>query len=309
MAKEFDIYLNNRLTECDILVYSIPYRDGLTAIHKLILESCIESYTLQKFVAMQTGSELVHHIDEMLKTCYERLSYATELDVTATFQTHYSLYSDTAGIIMSAECVETLSNLFAKAEFAMQLTAQPVMAYTGKSGGNAESSLVINAALEKDIKNSLLTVAPVVEIETSVLGTNKRSAISVSPGIDIACELTNLCYRFYNGAQAVIQMAADVLATELHYSLGEGTSAIDFSADIGDGDCSTKYEEFETAVIFVAEVVEAIRQFMHPELHSIAIGIVVDPIMKRHRLLSEMDADNLSAYDDMLLEEIDYVII
>lgn len=309
MAKEFDIYLNNRLTECDILVYSIPYRDGLTAIHKLILESCIESYTLQKFVAMQTGSELVHHIDEMLKTCYERLSYATELDVTATFQTHYSLYSDTAGIIMSAECVETLSNLFAKAEFAMQLTVQPVMAYTGKSGGNAESSLVINAALEKDIKNSLLTVAPVVEIETSVLGTNKRSAISVSPGIDIACELTNLCYRFYNGAQAVIQMAADVLATELHYSLGEGTSAIEFSADIGDGDCSTKYEEFETAVIFVAEVVEAIRQFMHPELHSIAIGIVVDPIMKRHRLLSEMDADNLSAYDDMLLEEIDYVII
>ena len=295
MAKEFDIYLNNRLTECDILVYSIPYRDGLTAIHKLILESCIESYTLQKFVAIQTGSELVHHIDEMLKTCYERLSYATELDVTATFQTHYSLYSDTAGIIMSAECVETLSNLFAKAESAMQLTAQPVMAYTGKSGGNAESSLVINAALEKDIKNSLLTVAPVVEIETSVLGTNKRSAISVSPGIDIACELTNLCYRFYNGAQAVIQMAADVLATELHYSLGEGTSAIEFSA--------------ETAVIFVAEVVEAIRQFMHPELHSIAIGIVVDPIMKRHRLLSEMDADNLSAYDDMLLEEIDYVII
>ena len=88
MAKEFDIYLNNRLTECDILVYSIPYRDGLTAIHKLILESCIESYTLQKFVAIQTGSELVHHIDEMLKTCYERLSYATELDVTATFQTH-----------------------------------------------------------------------------------------------------------------------------------------------------------------------------------------------------------------------------
>lgn len=309
MAKEFDIYLNNRLTECDILVYSIPYRDGLTAIHKLILESCIESYTLQKFVAMQTGSELVHHIDEMLKTCYERLSYATELDVTATFQTHYSLYSDTAGIIMSAECVETLSNLFTKAEFAMQLTAQPVVAYTGKFGGNAESSLVINAALEKDIKNSLLTVAPVVEIETSVLGTNKRSAISVSPGIDIACELTNLCYRFYNGAQAVIQMAADVLATELHYSLGEGTSAIEFSADIGDGDCSTKYEEFETAVIFVAEVVEAIRQFMHPELHSIAIGIVVDPIMKRHRLLSEMDADNLSAYDDMLLEEIDYVII
>lgn len=28
MAKEFDIYLNKRLTECDIIVYSIPFRDG-----------------------------------------------------------------------------------------------------------------------------------------------------------------------------------------------------------------------------------------------------------------------------------------
>lgn len=28
--KEFDIYLNKRLTECDIIVYSIPYRDRLT---------------------------------------------------------------------------------------------------------------------------------------------------------------------------------------------------------------------------------------------------------------------------------------
>ena len=68
MAKEFDIYLNNRLTECDIIVYSIPYRDGLTAIHRMILNSCIERYTLYKFVAAQTNSELVQHIDEMLKT-------------------------------------------------------------------------------------------------------------------------------------------------------------------------------------------------------------------------------------------------
>lgn len=47
MAKEFDIYLNNRLTQCDIIVYSIPYRDGLTVMNRLILETCLESYTLQ----------------------------------------------------------------------------------------------------------------------------------------------------------------------------------------------------------------------------------------------------------------------
>ena len=71
MVKEFDIYLKRRITECDLIVYSLPYRDGLTATNRIILESCIESYTLQKFVAMQFGSELVSHIDKMIKTCYE----------------------------------------------------------------------------------------------------------------------------------------------------------------------------------------------------------------------------------------------
>ncbi len=29
MVKEFDIYLKRRITECDLIVYSLPYRDGL----------------------------------------------------------------------------------------------------------------------------------------------------------------------------------------------------------------------------------------------------------------------------------------
>ena len=91
MAKEFDIYLNKRLTECDIIVYSIPFRDGLTATNRMILESCLESYTLQKFIAVETGSELVSHIDKMIKTCNERLHMASTWGIDLEFQTHYVL--------------------------------------------------------------------------------------------------------------------------------------------------------------------------------------------------------------------------
>lgn len=43
MAKEFDIYLNKRLTECDIIVYSIPFRDGFDRDEaSMILESCLD---------------------------------------------------------------------------------------------------------------------------------------------------------------------------------------------------------------------------------------------------------------------------
>ena len=49
MVKEFDIYLKRRITECDLIVYSLPYRDGLTATNRIILESCIESWRLRIF--------------------------------------------------------------------------------------------------------------------------------------------------------------------------------------------------------------------------------------------------------------------
>lgn len=309
MAKEFDIYLNNRLTECDIIVYSIPYRDGLTAIHRMILNSCIESYTLYKFVAAQTSSELVQHIDEMLKICYERLNCETEIGVSADFQTHYSLYPDTASIPISADCINILSNMFTQAESAMQLSVAPVMAYTGKSGGHAESSMIIDVDLQHEIKNSLLTIEPGISLQHSILGTEKQSILSVEANTPIVSELTNLCYRFYTAGQTMVQLASKVLATELHYSLGEGSSHIEIDATVGLGDSSTKYEAFEDAVLILSQVTEFIQQFMSPEQGTILFGFDSECILKRHRLLYEMDNDALSAYDDMTLEEIDYVII
>lgn len=309
MAKEFDIFLNKRLTECDILVYSIPYRDGLTAIHKLILESCIENYTLQKFIAVQTGSELVHHIDEMIKTCYERLNFATRLDVSASFQTHYTLYSDEAEVVLSADCIKTLSNMFAGVESALQLDVQPITAFTGKSGGNAEAAVVLDSVLEKEVKNSLLTIINPIDMDAVVIGTNKTGLLSVDAALPIHSDITNLCYRFYTGGQAVIQFAADVLETELHYSLGEGTTSITLNSEVDGGDCATKYESFESLVNILSEITEAINQIMVPDEVQVILGFEAEPILKRYRLLKEMDNNSLLEYDDMELEEIDYVII
>lgn len=113
MAKEFDIYLNKRLTECDIIVYSIPFRDGLTATNRMILESCLESYTLQKFIAVETGSELVSHIDKMIKTCNERLHMASTWGIDLEFQTHYVLNPVPTVIeIAPNDDLQTLRNMF-----------------------------------------------------------------------------------------------------------------------------------------------------------------------------------------------------
>lgn len=43
MPKEFDIFLKRHVIECDLLVYSIPYRDGISVTDRLILDAALEA--------------------------------------------------------------------------------------------------------------------------------------------------------------------------------------------------------------------------------------------------------------------------
>ena len=48
---------------------------------------------------------------------------------------------------------------------------------------------------------------------------------------------------------------------------------------------------------------------MNPNANALEIASELSAIVKRHRLLYEMDSDTLSTYDDMSLDDVDYVIL
>ena len=84
-TKQFDVYLKDRLTQCDIFVYNLSFRDGISVTNRLILEACLDYYILQKLIAVNAGSTLVAHIDEMIKTVREMLSVGQEINSSALF--------------------------------------------------------------------------------------------------------------------------------------------------------------------------------------------------------------------------------
>ena len=293
MAKEFDIYLNKRLTECDIIVYSIPFRDGLTATNRMILESCLESYTLQKFIAVETGSELVSHIDKMIKTCNERLHMASTWSIDLEFQTHYVLNPVPTVIeIAPNDDLQTLRNMFMR---------------VAKSLGEGGSRMNIDAEVRQSLKNSLLRPAAALPVDTKVRQISEQNFLTIDAPVEPSAEIVDLCYRFYTAAGTAMQIAAAVIETEIHFSLGSGESGIELSAS-ADG-TAKKYEAIQSTVEILAGITEKITQFMAPEKGGILLSAAATPILKRHRLLNEMDADTLLTYDDMALEDIDYIIL
>ena len=232
MVKEFDIYLKRRITECDLIVYSLPYRDGLTATNRIILESCIESYALQKFVAMQFGSELVSHIDKMIKTCYERLNWGTAISADAVFQTHYIMNPEASAIELAVEDIPALETMFAEAENCMILNAAPLLANIAKSLGHGHTAIAFDGGVRDTLKWGLMSQEDGIVLDAVVSGTQAIDYIKVDAPVVPGAEMVNLCYRITSTASMAMEIAALVLGTELHFSFGRAYGGMAFDAKV-----------------------------------------------------------------------------
>lgn len=308
MVKEFDIYLKRRITECDLIVYSLPYRDGLTATNRIILESCLESYTLQKFAALQLGSELVSHIDKMIKTCCERLNWNTAVDVSAVFQTHYTMNPEASVVELTVDDIPALETMFAEAESRMVLNAAPLLANVAKSLGYGQTTITLDSGVRDTLKWGLMSPTDRITLGAAVSGTQATDYIAADAPMVPGAEMVNLCYRITSAASTAMEIAALVLGTELHFSFGRAYGGIALGAKVR-GEHMQKYEIAENNLRILAGVTESIRQFAATGGTAVDIAANASTILKRHRLLAEMDADELSEYDDMTLDEVDFVIL
>ena len=311
MAKEFDIYLNERLHQCDIIVYSIPYRDGLTVMERLILETCLESYTLQKFVAAQSGSVLASHIDEMIKTCLERLNNGVTVGTSAEFQVHYSSYPDVSALELNAERLSLLAHSYTSVENGLQIKTFPVGAYVKKSFGRGQSGIEVVSNVEATFKRDLERASPQLMLKAEALRTKKRASEKAESAIIVSAEPTDLFYRLCcTAAPSAIQIVSEAAETEIRFSLGRCTFSITLDSRVL-GEQMTKYLAAESAIeVQSLPVTGTLKQFFVPGENALEIvPFEVEAIVKRHRLLYEMDADTLSAYDDMSLNDVDYVIL
>ncbi len=308
MAKEFDIFLKSRVTECDLIVSSIPYRDGLTVTNRLVLESCLKAYSLQKMIAVQVDSKLVSHIDKMIKICYEKLNWGTDIDANASFQTHYILSPEDTAVNLTAEDIDVLETSFMGAQTAMVINAAPLSAKIAKSFGQGRSSVTINDSVQGTLKRGIMSPTDRVVVNASVLGSSKTDHIEIDAPVTSDAKLLDLFYKITATTGTAMEIAALVLGTEFHYSFGLGYTGLSIGTKLL-GVSEQIYEVAKTNLQILSKVVTLTEQYMTSGSSDIVTEASADSIIKRHRLLSELDPVVLSELDDMVLGAIDYVII
>ena len=69
-----------------------------------------------------------------------------------------------------------------------------------------------------------------------------------------------------------------------------------------------KFAEIENSLCLLADMTDVLIQFIFGQT-EMYLDCMARAGLKRYRLLSEMDEHTLSDFDDMTLEEVDYVIL
>lgn len=308
MAKEFDIYLRKHLTECDLIVYSIPYHDGISVTNRLILEAALNSYILQKFAAVQMKSELTAHIDEMIKLCLEKLNMQTVLGVSAEFEAHSKLYLESSPLIIDTPAIEMAGRVMNEVDSGLVIAIEPLVTQVSASTGQGYFPLAVDASVTDTLKHSLLSLRASLVPDAEVAQINQVDYIDIDSPTVIESSLQSLCYNLTFSASAAIEIVTLVLGTEIRHSLGRWYPGIAVNSRVR----KTWAQKFIVANAVTAIMQEAtgkLVKVLYPDDSVTVITSNAHAGLKRYRLLFEMDDDTLSSYDDVSLGVLDYVIL
>lgn len=194
--KEFDVYLREHLTECDIVVYSIPFRDGITAFDRMILECSLDYYLLQFFLEASADGEIDAHISDFLKTAYEALNEAVQIDALAEFS-EYATIAPEAGVEITQASLPLDATVFENINSGMCISAERIKLNATTSLGQERVELTINSSVKSLLKNSIDLFEDDVEMRASLDHLSEQLYTTPSDiRIDIGQEISFVLMRY-----------------------------------------------------------------------------------------------------------------
>lgn len=305
--KEYDIFLKRRLAEGTIIVYSLPYRDGVSAVNRVILQAMLSYFALQKKIAVSNQSSLLAELDEMLATVSERIGNQVCLDAHAKLALKYQNELEQAAMELDIPAFVLFAQSFFAFENQIGIQVSQPDAYAKTSLGDALSKMAILATSLAEQKQVFEAIQNQTAFRADPLAFVKHGFEQGESAIGIEQTSPELLYRYTTGMEAVFAIAASMGETEFHYSLGDGSSAIGITASKPESMAEKKLRINNAIEMFSELVVETISMFAVS--NSAEILLTLNAGLKRHRLLSELDDKTLAEIDNMTLEELDFVVL
>ena len=244
-----------------------------------------------------------------------------EIQTTAQ-EIKQALEKATGALPFSAEVQQTWSHKFDKAENALHFQAElqslcyqlfsdggmtamepyaaPLQVEILYSLGGGASSFALDSTVVEISKNSFLQAEtsvvpvafPVQFLLTYAVGAETQTVVSAA--------VSNLCYNYFSGGSSGMEITA---------KLGELEDAVQMENTAAGHFLLEKREHADSDSV-IAAACDAALTGSSPELASVVVlGCAIEELIRRYRLLSEVDDRSLADIDTMALDDLDYVIL
>lgn len=305
MAQTYNIYLRKRLTEFDLIIRNLPYRDGLIIYNRMYLDAMVNYLTLQKYIIGDSDVQLSSEIDDLLERVYNIFSNGMELGAELEVFAAKPTGGSTSAVLSTNE-TEVHEETFNTFQNVTQLLTSALKYDIAKSLGSGATEMELSSAPASTLKEGLENFEDDILLDADV---STAAVVNAEGDSEVVLDTSNpnLFYLLSVEGEAMMNLlfSADF---EMWYTLGTGNSSMYLSVE-NNGVESKKFMTYESFLNLILEVGNILQCFIFPEESEAQLHSEVGVGMMRYRLLSDMDNSALNEHDELTLDELDYVIL
>lgn len=303
--KEFDIYLRRRLVEQDIVIWSLPFRDGLSVLYRMIPNGEILGQQLEKFL---TASADLAIEARLTGTMAEALAVPEQakvvLDAVGSFVARKPFAPQEGGLAVCLAEVPLLAFSYTDGQSGLMICTDELDAIPMKPAGHAESGLIVSSSPLELRETNVERVESAIPL-TARLKEEKLSYVDAAYPLVIGVETIPLSTLSYQRAESRLCISASLVGADMDRSAGRISSRIDLSSDL-----DTDAEKFTAGYASATVSGNAVELTLLPDMRgesAVEVHAEMAAATGHYRILSELDGLTLAEIDNMTLEELDFV--
>lgn len=305
--KDYDIFLKKHIHDTEVLIYALPYRDGISVTYRIILEAMLSYYTLQKMIAIENKSELVSEIDKIILTISEKVKSGIEVKGELDLFKHTEAELEQTALELNIPELPAFMRSFFQMENLLAIRVSDAEADIISMLGDIENQIVVNA---NDLETFLASYGGAeheIGLQTEMEGALKRSYAEIANDVGLSMADFNLIYSYLIGGEVTMLLVAEISDALISSYLNGVENSIGITMKER-ANSAVKSIRISNSMVAFCEMAATVIYYFQSS-NDFTVTVKAESRLKRFRRLAELDNLTLGELDDQILEELDYIII
>ena len=305
----FDVYLKKRLTEINVIITQLVLSDSFSMYDWLYILCSMDDLKLVKNLNLDVDLNINASLEDILKIVHEQIE--SEMVLKADVDLTENVFSDfDSDMVLWASEIDTLSLDFTGGNSSLEISVDELDYYIARSFGNVEfdMSLISDELDTLKIGMDSFSSEMEIDIESHLLSQKNVDGNDWIMNLDVLP--TDLFYLLTIGGKADMRLNVEEISDYvLKYVLHDLQSEMYLIAEAIDEFGLLKYIEITNVLLSAMDITDTLIAIIGCSETKMLIDCEASAGLKRCRRLAEMDNHVLADFDNMSLNEIDYVII